>query len=123
MAKNVVLKDADGNELNAGKLYKHNLYIAIDTDEMQYFNYVIYSTNSKEITTFEEFISYFLDDVSESIVFSDENEMGKYFGSITKQGGENELALYGFYVDKNSSANHYFTFTSVNYIDDTVIPL
>ena len=60
MAKNVVLKDRDGNELNVGKLYKHEIGISGKDEEKCIEQIYFYSTDNTTFTTYEEFYNYYV---------------------------------------------------------------
>lgn len=87
MAKNVVLKDADGNELNAGKLYKHNIRLSYQGERVFALSLELYTTKNIQIDTFGKLTSYYQGDIEICTVIYDENEEMTYPGFIAFIGG------------------------------------
>ena len=119
MAKNVVLKDRNGNELNVGsKLYMHDIQLYVDEDQLNFISIKRYSTSNEPINTFEKVCKYCQNDFYESAILLDDNE-GEVYAGYFKFNSPDEFRFVGIKINETISKISK-TYTSFTLIYDNI---
>ena len=127
MAKNVVLKDIDGNELNVGKLYRYNFSITFLDDSDNSFRVEFYLSNSKNLSVnnLNEFINNFGESKYMAILENIDNG-ASYSGLANIYIGDNPSILFMGSKISEEGEEPYITVESLGGITEfncNIIPL